>query len=198
MGAKLVEVALKTAELQTAKEISSKFSARMQASVKDLGQVDSMRHTILAYVASENYQRSIDELKRYVADKDAYPQFEVRAQRYYSYAIDLINAVRVKRSFPGLQNLAMAKQQELFDRAMEHFEDLKVTLKKIEQIDREVRLEDVRSTVMVVKAIIYSVFAISVLGFLLEVSRGLVPAAVTVVDSSFGWVVDFIFNKLGI
>ena len=31
----------------------------------------------------------------------------------------------------------MAKQQEMFDRAMDHFDDLKVTLKKIEQIDRE-------------------------------------------------------------
>lgn len=194
---KAIDVALKAAEQQHSKEMTSKFSARMQASVKDVGAPDTFRHTILSYVAGENYERAIEEMKKYINSKSEFPQFKSRAERYTTYAIDLVNAVRAKRSFPGMQNLSASKQQELFDRAMDHFDDLKATLRKVEQIEREVRVEDVRSTVLVVKALIYSLFAISVLGFLLELSRGVLPTAWIVVDSTFGDLSNFIFDKLG-
>ncbi len=198
MGSKAVDVALKQVEQQQERELTTKFSARMKASVRDIGQVDTMRHTILSHVATENYERAIEELRRYCDAKAAYPQFSVRSERYSKYAVDLINAVKAKRSFPGLHHLAMSKQQELFDRAMEHFDDLKATLRKIEQIDREVKLEDVRSTVLVVKAMIYSAFAVLVVGFLMEISRGVLPAAFVVVDSSFGELTNWLFDKLGL
>ena len=198
MSNRSIDIALKAAEHQTAKEMTSKFSARLAASVKDVGQVDTVRHTILTQVASENYERAIEELRRYVESRGEYPQFKARAERYITYSIDLINAIKAKRSFPGLQHLAMSKQQELFDKAMAHFDDLKVTLRKVEQIDREVKLEDVRSTVLVVRALIYCVFALLVLGFLLELSRGILPTAWVVVDSTFGNVTNFVFDKLGL
>jgi hypothetical protein len=194
---KAIDVALKSAEQQQAKEITSKFSARLAASVRDTGQVDTMRHTILSHVAAEAYDRAIEELKEYIHGKADYPQFEQRAERYVNYAIDLINAVRAKRSFPGLHHLAMSKQQELFDRAMDHFEDLKATLRKVEGIDREVKVEDVRSTVLVIKAVIYCAFALLILGFLLEISRGVLPATFVVVDSAFGDITNWIFDKIG-
>ena len=195
---KSIDIALRAAEQQHEKELTAKFSARMQASVRDLGAVDSARHTILSHIATENYQRAIDELTAYYNSKVDFPQFEQRAQRYFTYAIDLINAIKAKRSFPGLQHLAMSKQQELFDKAMEHFEDLKLTVRKIEQIDRDTKLEDIRSTVWVVKAIIYCVFGLLVLAFLMELSRGILPAAWTVIDSTFGDVTNAIFDKLGV
>jgi uncharacterized membrane protein YccC len=198
MGVKAVDVALKQVEQQQERELTTKFSARMKASVRDIGQVDTMRHTILSFVATENYERAIEELHRYCESKSAYPQFSVRSERYSKYAVDLINAVKAKRSFPGLQHLAMSKQQELFDRAMEHFDDLKATLRKIEQIDREVKLEDVRSTVLVVKAMIYSAFAVLVVGFLMEISRGVLPAAFVVLDSGFGDLTNWLFDKIGL
>lgn len=197
MSNRAIDIALKSAEQQQEKEMSTKFSARMQAAVKDIGQVDTFRHTILSMVAAENYEKAIEEIHRYIVSKSDFPQFKNRVERYSQYAIDLINAVKAKRSFPGLQHLAMSKQQELFDRAMDHFEDLKATLRKIEQIDRELRLEDVRSTVLVIKALIYSAFAVLVLGFILEISRGVLPAAWVVVDSVFGNMTNFIFDKIG-
>lgn len=192
-----MDVALKAAEQQNDRELTSKFSARMQASVRDIGRVDSMRHTILSYVAAEQYQKAIEELKKYIDSKHEYPQFKTRTARYFGYAVDLVNAVKAKRSFPGLQQLAMSKQQELFDRAMAHFEDLKVTLKKVEQIEREVRLEDIRSTVWVVKALVLSIFALFVLGFLIEMSRGVLPTAWALIDSTFGDLTNFVFDKIG-
>lgn len=195
---KAVDVALKSAERQYEKELNSKFQARIAASSKEMGPVDSLRHTIMGFVAQENYQRAIDELERYVESKKDYPQFQQRSDRYVKYSIDLMNAIKAKRSFPGMQHLAMSKQQELYDRAMAHFDELKATLRKIEQINIEVRLEDVRSTVWVVKALIFSFFAILVLAFLMEISRGVLPSATIVVDDTFGRLTNWVFDQLGL
>jgi hypothetical protein len=92
----------------------------------------------------------------------------------------------------------MAKQQELFESALSHFDDLRVTLKKIEQIEAEVRLEDVRSTVWVVKAVVYSVSALLLVGFLLEISRGVLPAAEVVLESAASDGTNWLFDKVGI
>jgi hypothetical protein len=192
-----MDVALKLAEKHQDVAMNSRIAAKMRASVQDAGHVDGLRATILSRVASENYDGAIDDIKSYIDAKSDYPQFKARAERYLNYAVDLVNAVKAKRSFPGMQHLSMSKQQELFDRAMEHFEDLKVTLKKVEQIETEVRLDDVRSTVWVIKAMVYCVFGLLVLAFLMEVSRGVLPSAAIVVDDTFGNAINFIFDKIG-
>ena len=196
MGSNALDIAIRAAEQQQEKELSSKFSSRMQAS-KDNGSAGSLQNTVLTYIATEKYDQGVTSLKDFVAGKTDYPKFAQRAERYVSYSVDLINAIKAKRSFPGLQNLPMSKQQDLYDRAMDHFEDLKATLRKIEAIEKEVKLEDIRSTVWVVKAVIYSGFALGVLGFLMEVSRGVLPSAWSLIDSGFGDMSNWLFDKLG-
>lgn len=195
---KNIDVAIKMAEQQSDRELNSKLSAKMKASASDLGSSDSFRGRISGHVASENYERAIEALQEYMASKSEYPQFIERSERFVRHATDLIHAVKAKRSFPGLQHLSMSKQQELYDRAMEHFEELKGALKRIEQIEREVRLDDVRSTVWVIQAFIYSVFAVLIFAFLLEISKGILPAAQVVVDDVFGTIVNVVFDKLGV
>ncbi|MES2856463.1 MAG: hypothetical protein V4692_11400 [Bdellovibrionota bacterium] len=194
---KSLDVALKLAETHSDREMGSKIAARMKASASDAGGPDSLRNIVLGQIAGGNYARAIDDIKAYLDSKSEYPQFKVRSERYLSYAVDLVNAIKAKRSFPGMQHLSMSKQQELFDRAMEHFEDLKVTLRKVEQIEKEVRLEDVRSTVWVVKALIYCVFAFLTVAFLREASKGVLPSAVIVVDGASDDAVNWVFDKIG-
>lgn len=195
---KAIDIALKAAEQQHEKELNSKLQARMNAATRDMGKIDSFRHTILSHVASENYQRAIEELNGYVEVKKEYPQFRQRAERYIKYAVDLTNGIKAKRSFPGMNQLSMSKQQELYDRAMSHFDELKMTLKKIEQIEVEIRLDDVRSTVWVVKALIYSFFAVLVLAFLMEISQGVLPSVSILVDDGFGQLTNWLFDELGL
>jgi hypothetical protein len=194
---KNLDVALKVAEAHQEREMNSKISARMRASVSDGGS-NSFRAQVLSLVANENYGKAIDELHSFAESKHEFPQFKFRAERYLAYSVDLINAIKAKRSFPGLQHLSMSKQQELYDRAMDHFEDLKATLRKIDHIEREVKLDDVRSTVWVVKASIYCVFAILILGFLLELSKGVLPSATIVADDAFSRIINFVFDKIGL
>jgi len=175
---------------------SIRTSARLSAS--DLGHADGLRHAVLTLVGDEQYERAQKRLREFAQLKAAYPKFEARAERYINYANDLIFSIKAKRSFPGIEKLAPSKQQDLHDRAFEHLRDLLATLKKIEQIDREVRAEDVRSTVWVIKALVYGTFAVLIFAFLLEVSQGLIPSATIVVDDALNSVTNWLFDKLNL
>ncbi len=164
----------------------AKLSPRLKASAQDLGKVDSIRYNILTLVSDEHYSRAIEQLKEFLDSKDEYPQFRGRAERYITYAVDLVNGIKAKKSFQGLQHLATAKQKELFDKAMAHFEDLQLTLRKIEQIEVEARMEDVRSTAIAVRWFSYSLTAVVVFAFLIDFLKG-GPQTIVIV---FGDVID--------
>ena len=140
---------------------------------KEMGRADTLRYNVVIYVVEENYDRAIHELKSFIEKDSEYPRFKSRIERYVNYAVDLVNAIRAKRRFPGVHSLTMAKQQEIIDRFHDHFNELQSVLKRIEKIQEDLKLDDVRSTVLVIRAVVNSAFAIAILAFVLEGFRGL-------------------------
>jgi hypothetical protein len=90
-----------------------------------------------------------------------------------NHSKELINAIRAKRNFPNLSSLPMSKQQEILDHSLGHFDDLKLSLKAIEQIVKDEAIKDIRSTVWVLHTGVYVVMAIVVTMFLLDFSGAL-------------------------
>lgn len=159
---------------------------------------EMVTHNILKLVSAEDYPRALEQLKAFLELRPEYPQFKVRSERYITYAVDLINGIKAKRNLAGVKQLASAKQQELYDKALGHFDDLRKTLKKVERIEHEVKLEDIKSTVWVVKALGYCIFAILLFLFAVEISQGVLEGANVVADDIISDLVDRLFNKLGI
>lgn len=177
---------------------ASKNKKKLALSNDELGKPDSLRHNVLNWVSGEQYPKAVEALKAYVDSQPQFPAFKERAIRYLEYAVDLVNGIRAKKSFPGLSQLPMNKQEELFTRAYEHFEDLKMTIRKVEKIEREVRLEDKRSTVWVIRAIIHSAMAIVALGIMIEISKGVLDTAGNVVDDSLSRFTETISKMVGL
>lgn len=169
----------------------------IQIDRSDMGLADTLRYNVICFVVEENYEKAIDELRRFQAADSPYPGFQERIERYISHAVDLVNAIRAKRKFPGVHSLTMAKQQELNDRFHEHFNELQYVLKKIEKIQNELKLEDVRSTVIVLKAIINAAFAIAICAFLLEAFTGLGNTAWLVANDILEKTTAWIFHVIG-
>lgn len=190
------------AEKSQKEEVISSMKSQMRASIASAagGGVapGSLRQLVLSAVVEEKYDKAISNLQEYLVSKPEYPDFKTRCERYAEYAIELIHAIRTKRSFPGWNALNMSKQKELFERALHHFEDLKATLVKIEVIEKEVRMEDVRSTVWVVKAVVYAISILLFAIFLREMTGGVLPAADTVLESTTSRIVDLAFDKLNL
>lgn len=143
--------ALERAKVQ---EIQDDLQKKLDQGVKhDLGRVDGLRYTILSLVVDGRYNAGCRELEVYVEGKTEFKAFQNRAQKYIRYCQDIIRAIETKRNFPGLSAMSLSKQQEIYDRVIVHFDELKKTLSRLERIEREYKLSDVRSTMWIVRVL---------------------------------------------
>lgn len=163
----------------------------------DLGRPDSIRYNILVWVLDERYDKAIEELKDFLEKPSEYPNFKEKVTRYIYHSIDLIYAIKAKRSFPGINSLTRAKQQELREKFKEHFRELQYVLKVVEKIQSDLRIQDVRSTIYVVKAAWISALAIILLAFWLDIVNGLAKTTVVVFDDSFGKFANWLAELVG-
>lgn len=163
--------------------------------VSDLGRPDSFRYNILTMVINEEYDRAIRSLKEFIESESEYPNFRMKIERYALHSIDLIYAIKTKRNFPGLGALTRTKQQELKDKFKEHFKELRFMMKKIEDSMEELRLNDVRSTGIVVKAFLFSLLIVFIAGVTLDLAQGLGHTVSLVFNDYFDKAFNFLFSK---
>lgn len=165
--------------------------------VSDLGRPDTLRYNILSFVINEEYERAINTFKDFMKSESAYPNFKSKIERYSLHAIDLIYAIRTKRNFPGINALTRTKQQELKEKFREHFNELKVILRKIENCMEELRLNDVKSTRILVNSLWMATVTIFIAGLTIEIINGLGKTAYIVfnlmIDDIFQWLFSKVF-----
>ena len=164
---------------------------------KDQTRMDSLRATVLSMVVTENYDGAREELETHVAMRSAYPGFQERAERYVQHCSELIHAIQTKRNFPGLVSLSLAKQQEVHEKVLQHFDELKQNLKHIERVEREQRLNDMRSTVWVVRTAAQVAALIVVTAFVIDLQAGMFSSAIKVVDHSVEDATTWLVNLAG-
>lgn len=169
----------------------------MESQRQDQGRMDSVRASILGAIVGERYDGAKAELTDYVEMRTNFPEFQFRANRYVQHCCDLIQAIQTKRNFPGLAALSLAKQQEIHEKVLEHFEELKQNLKHLERVEREFRLSDVRSTVWVLRTASQVVGAILAVAFLLDLKSGMFSSAIKVVDSTMDIASTWVVNLIG-
>lgn len=185
-------------EVAHANEMQADLRRKLQESTRNDsgGRIDSLRGTVLSQVVSESYERATEDLQAYVAHKSAYSEFQSRVERYVQHCLELIQAIETKRNFPGLASLSLSKQQELHEKVIEHFEELKQNLKHIEKVERDHKLSDIRTTVWVLRSFSYAVAAIVLTAFFLDLRSGMLSSTVSVtselLDGVSTWVVQHI------
>ncbi|HRK08816.1 MAG TPA: hypothetical protein PLZ57_13705 [Pseudobdellovibrionaceae bacterium] len=180
------------------KDAAGAMAQRMHQIVAGIQPRDCLRTMIMSLVADERYDKSVAELREHLESRPDFPMFKERAERLVKHAEDLIQAVRAKRNFPGFASLNMSKQKDLFEKAVDHFEELKVTLAKIEVIEKELKVEDLRSTVWVVQTFFICIAVLISYYFIRDLSRGMIPALSVLLESWSDSLADWIFQKLGL
>lgn len=178
-------------------EMQQDLQRKLQESQKtETTGMGALRRSILGLIVGENYDQAKDAMHVYVEDKHQYPAFQSRVERYVQHCVELIHAIQTKRNFPGLATLSLSKQQEIHEKVLEHFEELKQNLKHIEKIERDHKLTDVRSTVWVMQSLSVTVFVIVLSAFLTDLRMGLFSSLVYMVnhyvDLASTWVVNLI------
>jgi len=171
---------------------------RLELDRRDFGRADSLSFNVLTLVADEKYERAIEDLNAFVENDSGYPSLRSRIERHANHGIDLINAIRTKRNFPGFKSLTAAKQNELKEKTLFHFEELKFVLKKIERIQVDVKLEDIRSTVIVIRALVFAGLGIVMVAFVQEISHGLFNTAFFVIDDWLTSSANYLMELVGL
>lgn len=194
----MAEEAFDLNDMDGASESSESSSTRRSSAANiDFGRPDTPRHTILSLVASGAFERAQSELNNYVSMQSEYPTFGPRAERIKKHAIDLINAIRAKKNLPGINMLSVSKQREIQERVVGHMGELADAVRRIEALEREVKLEDLRSTVWVLKSGVGVVSAVVALALLIEISGGILGLFALYIDDSLTEFVNKIFDAIG-
>lgn len=170
---------------------------RMHSIIADCGAADTLRHTILYFVSLEKYERAKEELRRYIESKSEYPFFKSRALKLREHCYQTIDYIQQQRSTPGILSLSFSRQQDHYEKIVNQFEALRGMLAKMEKMEMEVRLEDVRSTVVLLRAILFcSVGVISIFMFQ-QLGFSVYPTLLAVFDHYAAEAVNKIFETLG-
>lgn len=164
---------------------------------REMGSADTLRFNVLTYVAEGNYDRAVETLRDFFNQESEYPRFHERVDRYVSHSVDLVNAIRAKRNFPGAQYLTVAKQQELNEKFQAHFSELQFMLKKIERVQVDLKMNDVKSTVWVLKTLSYCVLVVFTVALALDVINGLGYTTRIVVEDGYDRIINWTFQKSG-
>lgn len=175
----------------------SSLIRRRGLSQVDFGKPDTMRHTILSLVISGSFESAIKELETYIGLQSDYPLFSSRVNRYVSHCNDLINAVRTKKNIPGLNLMSVTKQQELFDRVVSHMVELSNILKRIEHMEREIKLQDARSTIWVVRSVAAVTSVLVVVILIMDATNGMAELSWKYFDDQITLLTDALFTLMG-
>lgn len=163
-------------------EVKEDLTLRLKEKTKEAGRIDSLKRTILGYVTSESYDLAKDTLRSYVYGKESFPQFKDRVERYVEHSCDLIQAIELKRNFPGISSLTFSKQQEIYEGVLKHFEELKSSLTSIQRVERELKLDDLRSTAWFLRTLSHCLFLLTTVAFIAAINNGLGRSFLLVVD----------------
>ncbi len=116
----------------------------------------SFGFTVLSCVAHGNYERALSELEHVGVGFEDYALFAVRTHRHIEHAKSLVAAIRIKHMIGKSPHINKSKQKELSDKIADHFLDLKRTIVMVEKIQKNVRAEDLSSTLLFVKTVFYA------------------------------------------
>ncbi len=163
----------------------------------DFGKPDSLRYKVLHMVLQEGYDNAIGELKEFSQMDSEYPKFKQKVERYIAHCIDLVYAIKAKRNFPGISSLTRAKQQELMEKFKEHYKELQFMLRKIEKVEADLRIEDARSTIYVIRALWLAALSLVLIWFVTEIFRGLALTSGVVMDDLIDKTTNFLFDLVG-
>lgn len=155
---------------------------------------DELKRNVLVLVTDGKYNEAIDLLHRFLTIESDYPNYKNKAERFVRHSIDLINAIRAKRNFPGFNMLTRSKQQEIGDKITDHYNELQFSLSRVGVILQQIKREDVRSTLWLFRALVYAGWLMMIITLLVEVSGGLYRIGTVVIDDVVEKFLNWLFK----
>jgi hypothetical protein len=183
----LAEPEFDLVDIKSQEELETKLSENIS------GRLDGLRYTILSLVVDGRYDLAVAEISFYSNSEHKLRVFKLRAQRYLNHCEELIRAIESKIKFCQTRTITRSQKHQLYMMVMKHFHELTESLKKIERIENDVRVSDLKSTVWVLKAFMVCFATILMLGMIKEAYFTMQTPLLVIIDDS----VEKIFHMMG-
>lgn len=136
-----------------------------------IGSSTGLKKRVLSLVVEERYEQALQSLDRYIEGQTDFLAVKPKTELYRRQIAELVRSIQKKRSIPNLSTLRQARKQEIIETVKAQFEEIKIRLQKIEKVELELRIEDVRSTVIFVKAVAWAVVFLGCSYVLFDLNR---------------------------
>ncbi|MDZ4678277.1 MAG: hypothetical protein SGI74_12300 [Oligoflexia bacterium] len=123
-------------------------------------EIGVFQHEALSAVAEGRYEDAVVKISEYQKRKAHVVMHKAKTERLFDHARELISAIKAKKTFPNLTSPPQSKQDEIQQKAHENWNDLKATLRRVKAIEAEISLQDARSSIWVIRALILSTMVI--------------------------------------
>lgn len=168
------------------------LEARLSENIS--GRLDGLRHTILSLVVEGRYDTAIAEISFYSSSEQKLQVFRARAQRYLNHCEELIRAIESKIKFCQTRTITRSQKHQLYTMVMKHFHELTDSLKKIERIENDIRVTDLKSTVWVLKSFVMCTGLVIIFGMVREAIFSMQEPVTVVINDS----IEFILRLIGL
>ncbi len=158
-----------------------------------VGKANGLRHVILSSVVDGNYDGAIKELRLYEDLNSTLPIFKVHSERYFSHCEELIRAIDSKIKFSGSKSITRTQKQDLHAMVRKHFRALSDSLRQVETIENNIRVQDLRSTIWIIKAAILSVSTLLAFFAFMEARGSLIQPILNFLDTTVNNCVRLLF-----
>ena len=175
-------------------DLEGKLQIQLEQKIQSLS---GIRYLILRHVMEGEYKRSKEELKKYAEMKQQYTRFLIRTEPYIKHSIDIINTIETKRKFINIKGMInRSRQKEMFSSILEHFDELKSFMNKTAEIAKEEELNDLKSTVFVIKILFLCLFTLFVISFLVLESISMLKSFYVIIDAFVNDLLGKLFSYL--
>ena len=160
--------------------LESKLSFQLEQKIQN---ISGIRRLILDHVIKEEYKKSKSEMTKYIEMKKDFTTFIIRTEPYTKHIVDVINTIKTKRQFLKIRGVInRSKQKEIYSSVLEHFDELKRFINKTMEVAKEEELNDLKSTVFVLKVLSLCIFGVFLISFLLIESISMLKSFYVIVD----------------
>jgi hypothetical protein len=114
---------------------------------------DSLKSTVLGLAKSGNFDAAKREMKFYQQQNTSTPGFEFRTKHYFTHCYELLDAISNLKHIPNFENLRAAQQKQIRERIMTYGQDLSSILGRIDKVTNDLKIQDIRSTMWVIRTL---------------------------------------------
>ena len=155
------EVGSTGADLELVENEPENLQSYIAKEYADHKNTEGFRHDILTMVSGGKYRAVLAEIEAFREEKkNKMPFFEVKSSRYFRYIIQLIEAIEEHKTIPNFDQLPAGQQKKVHEQVFGYFDELNNTLKRVEKVIHDLKVQDVRSTIWVLKTFSFCVAVI--------------------------------------